>query len=101
MTNGHPPWIEKVGHGWKLIIWAQPGAKKTECVGVHGDCLKIRVQAPAVDNKANSALTLFIAKTLGLKSHQVVIDSGNFGRKKNLILHTQEEPDWTLLSGGQ
>lgn len=96
--TGCPPWVQKGRNGWRLSVWAQPGAKKTQCVGTHGDCLKIRLQAPAVDNKANNALILFVAKILELRPQQVTIDSGQITRKKILTINTQEEPDWTLLS---
>ena len=36
-----------------LTLHIQPGAKKTEFAGLHGDALKIRLAAPPVDGKAN------------------------------------------------
>ena len=39
-----------------LTLHIQPGAKKTEFAGLHGDALKIRLAAPPVDGKANEAL---------------------------------------------
>ena len=38
-----------------LTLHIQPGAKKTEFGGLHGDALKIRLAAPPVDGKANAA----------------------------------------------
>ncbi|MBP9943748.1 MAG: DUF167 domain-containing protein [Desulfomicrobium sp.] len=84
--------------GWRLGIWVQPGAKKTEVAGMHGDYLKIRLQAPAVDNKANNALIVFVAKILGIKTSQVVMESGHASRQKNLLLDMEEEPDWDRFS---
>lgn len=85
--------------GWRISLWVQPGAKKTELAGMHGDHLKIRLRAPAVDNKANNALTVFVAELFGMKTPQVVIESGHGSRHKNLLLMTEEEPDWDVLSG--
>lgn len=65
---------------------------------MHGDYLKIRLQAPAVDNKANSALLAFVAGILGIKTSQVVMESGHASRQKNLLLMVEEEPDWNLFS---
>jgi uncharacterized protein (TIGR00251 family) len=48
-----------------LTLHIQPGAKKTEVVGPHGDALKIRLAAPPVDGKANAALLAFVARKLG------------------------------------
>jgi len=84
--------------GWRLGIWVQPGAKRTEIAGMHGDCLKIRLQAPAVDNKANNALVAFVAGILGIRTSQVVMESGHASRQKNLLLHVEEEPDWNVFS---
>jgi hypothetical protein len=86
------------GGGWRVSVWVQPGAKRTELAGLHGGCLKIRLQAPAVDNKANNALTAFVAGVLGIKAPQVVIESGHGSRQKNLLVYTEEEPDWNAFS---
>ncbi len=65
---------------------------------MHGEYLKIRLQAPAVDNKANNALIVFVAKILGIKTSQVVMESGHASRQKNLLLDMEEEPDWDRFS---
>jgi uncharacterized protein (TIGR00251 family) len=39
-----------------LTLHVQPGAKRTEVVGLHGDALKIKLAAPPVEGKANEAL---------------------------------------------
>lgn len=75
----------------------QPGARKSEVAGVYQQCVKIRLCAPAVDNKANKALTAFVADVLNMKKSQVVIESGHTTRKKLLALNTVAEPDWTGL----
>ncbi len=75
----------------------QPGARKSEVVGEYQGCVKIRLQAPAVDNKANKALVAYVAKLLNLKKSQVVIESGHTNRKKRLALNTAVELDWKRL----
>jgi uncharacterized protein (TIGR00251 family) len=84
--------------GWRLSVWVQPGAKATELAGEHGGCLKIRLQAPAVDNRANKALIEFVARLSGLKMQQVTLESGHGSRQKKVLLHTKEEPDWKMFS---
>lgn len=93
-----PVYIARTKEGWRLAVWAQPGAKKTELAGLYGDFLKIRLQAPAVDNKANTALMKFVAKLFQLRPGQVSLESGHTARQKNLLLQTKEEPDWTVVS---
>jgi uncharacterized protein (TIGR00251 family) len=46
-----------------LVLHVQPGAKRTEVAGVHGDALKIRLAAPPVDGKANAELVRFLARS--------------------------------------
>ena len=70
-----------------LTLHIQPGAKKTECAGRHGDALKIRLAAPPVDGKANEALLRFVADTLGLPKSAVNLKSGQTSRRKVLEIH--------------
>lgn len=67
-----------------LTLHIQPGAKKTEFVGLHGEALKIRLAAPPVDGKANEALIKFIAETLKLPKSAVNLKSGQTSRRKVL-----------------
>lgn len=62
----------------------QPGAKKTEIAGLHGDALKIRLAAPPVDGKANTSLAAFLAKQLDVPRSQVELISGAASRQKRL-----------------
>ncbi len=65
-----------------LTLHIQPGAKKNGIAGLHGDALKIRIAAPATDNKANIALIEFLAGTLGVPKSAVTIRQGATGRRK-------------------
>lgn len=67
-----------------LTLHIQPGAKKTDVAGVHGDALKIRLAAPPVDGKANAALISFVADRLGLAKSAVSLKSGQASRRKVL-----------------
>jgi uncharacterized protein (TIGR00251 family) len=67
-----------------LTLHIQPGAKKTEIAGLHGDALKIRLAAPPVDGKANEALIEFVAETLRLAESAVNLKSGQTSRRKVL-----------------
>lgn len=65
-----------------LTLHAQPGARKSEIVGLHGDALKVRIAAPAVDNRANAALIEFLSETLGVPKSAINIRHGVTGRRK-------------------
>jgi uncharacterized protein len=76
--------------GVTLAVRAQPGAKKTAITGIYGEGaatqLKVAVQAPPVEGRANSALIAFLAKTLGLPKDQVELISGELSRSKVFLL---------------
>lgn len=65
-----------------LTLHIQPGARRTEVAGLHGDALKIRLAAPPVDGKANAALLDFIAATLQVAKSAVSLKSGQTSRRK-------------------
>ena len=84
--------------GWQMLVRAQPGAKKSEFAGLMDGRLRVRLAAPAVENKANRALLAFVAKALGLKGAKVTLLSGETGREKRLLVTADVEPDWSRLS---
>ena len=77
--------------GVTLAVRALPGAKKkTEILGVYCEGekarLKIRVQAPAVEGRANSELVAFLAETFGLPKNAVELIGGELSRSKVFLL---------------
>jgi uncharacterized protein (TIGR00251 family) len=62
----------------------QPRASKDEVVGVMDGALKIRLQAPAVENRANEALVEFLAHLLKTPKSAVRILSGERSRAKSI-----------------
>jgi len=77
-------WVRRDGDGVVLTLHIQPGAKRTECAGLHGEAMKIRLAAPPVDGKANEALVAFLAKTLGVPKSSVELISGETSRAKRV-----------------
>ncbi|MDP2809381.1 MAG: DUF167 family protein [Rhodocyclaceae bacterium] len=77
-------WLRADGDGAVLSLHIQPGAKKSEVVGLHGDALKIRLAAPPVDGKANAALLKFIAEKIGAGRSTVELVSGETSRAKRV-----------------
>lgn len=79
-------WLRADGDGVVLTLHVQPGAKKTEVVGLHGEALKIRLAAPPVDGKANEALLAFLAAQLGVAKAAATLVSGQTSRAKRVRL---------------
>lgn len=77
-------WLRADEHGVTLQLHIQPGAKKTEVVGPHGEALKIRLAAPPVDGKANACLIAFLADRLGVARAAVSLISGETSRAKRV-----------------
>lgn len=82
--------IREVAGGVTLAVRAQPGAKKTATVGVYGEGeaaqLKIAVQAPAIEGRANEALIKYLANRLGIARQDVQLLSGASARNKLFLL---------------
>lgn len=70
------------GSSIRIQVHAQPGAKRTELVGRHGDALKIRVQSPPLEGRANDELLRFLADTLGVPRSSVSLVRGEKSRSK-------------------
>lgn len=68
----------------RIAVRAQPGAKKSAILGLHGERLKIAVQAPPVDGKANAALCAFVAEWLDIPKRAVTLGAGESSRDKRV-----------------
>jgi uncharacterized protein (TIGR00251 family) len=78
-------WCRRGADGaWIVSVHAQPGAKRSEVAGLHGDALKIRIAAPALEDRANEALIEFVAKRVGVAKRDVTLVSGAKSRDKRL-----------------
>ncbi|MGA8090155.1 MAG: DUF167 domain-containing protein [Terracidiphilus sp.] len=82
--------LREVADGVTLAVRAQPGARKTAIVGVYGEGnsaqLKIAVQAPPVEGRANEALVAFLAKMFGIPKSSVELVNGELSRSKVFLL---------------
>ncbi len=59
-----------------------PGARQERVGGTHGDALRVSVQAPPVDGKANAACVAALAVAFSVPRHAVEIAPDARGRRK-------------------
>jgi hypothetical protein len=65
-------------------VRVQPRASKDEIAGEMGGALKVRLRAPAVEDRANDALVEFLAQLLKTPKSAVRILSGDRSRTKRI-----------------
>ena len=79
--------IRQTDRGVILTLRVIPRASRTEICGLHEGAVKIRLQAPPVDGKANKALVKMLSKRLKVPAGSIDILSGETGRNKRLLIH--------------
>ena len=67
-----------------IAIRVQPRASKDEIAGVTGGALKVRLRAPAVEDRANESLCEYLAELLKTPKAAVRILSGHHSRSKRV-----------------
>jgi uncharacterized protein len=67
-----------------LSVRVQPLASKDEIAGEMGGALRVRLRAPAVEDRANAALVEFLAQLLKRPGSAVRILSGERSRTKRI-----------------
>lgn len=76
-----------------FAVRVQPRASKDEITGEMAGALKVRLQAPAVEGRANEALIEFLAQLLKTPKSAVRILSGERSRRKRVEIRgvTQQQ----------
>ena len=90
-------WYRVVADGITLTLHVQPGAKRSEIVGLHGDALKLKLAAPPVEGKANDALLRFIAEQFHVALRDVELKQGAQSRHKVVFIKNSDIAPVTLL----
>ncbi len=67
-----------------FLVRVRPRASKDEIAGELGGALKVRLRAPAVEDRANEALVVFLAELLKTPRSAVRILSGERSRTKRM-----------------
>ena len=90
-------WFQLQAGTITLTVHAQPGAKRTQIQGLHGDALKIRVAAPPVEGRANEVMIKFLAETFEVPVRQVSLLSGDASRHKRFAIQGSKVDPASLL----
>jgi uncharacterized protein (TIGR00251 family) len=91
LPNGRPPYTIRSGRV-VLKVKAFPKSARNAVMGVRNGELVVRLQAPALDGRANRELLKFLAKTLAVARSDIDILSGETSRHKVLALPRSAEP---------
>ena len=73
-----------------MKIRVVPNAPKTAAAGAYGDGVKIKINAPAMDGKANAELVKFLSKFFGIGRGSIEIISGETSRDKLVRIDAQD-----------
>jgi uncharacterized protein (TIGR00251 family) len=94
-------WYRASGARWLIDVHAQPGAKRSEISGLHGERLKVRIAAPAVDGRANEALERYLAERLGVPRGAVRVVKGDRSRDKRVAVDAPDAAPDRLIAASQ
>jgi len=67
-----------------LEVRVQPRAAGSGFAGLHGDRLRVRVQAPPVEGRANEALVVLLSEAFAVPRARIVIERGLTARDKRV-----------------
>jgi uncharacterized protein (TIGR00251 family) len=75
-------WCCQCGNAIRLAVHVMPNAKKSEVIGPLEGSLKIRLQAQAIEGKANAALIRYLAQALDVPRGAVLVTHGLTNKRK-------------------
>jgi len=82
--------VRDTAEGASFLVRVAPRARRTGIAGVLGQgaesAVKIALQAPAVDGRANAALIEYLAELLEAPRSAITIPSGDHDRNKRIVV---------------
>lgn len=93
-------WFRWDGPALLLSLKLQPGASRSEFAGLHGNHLKVRIRAPAIEGRANAELLAFLSSSFAVGKANLGIERGELGRIKTVrIVSPRQLPEALLQLG--
>ncbi len=91
--------VTEAGGACTFCVHVVPRSRRNAIVGVHEKALRVRLQAPPVEGKANEALQALLADRLGVSKSHVQIVAGQTSRRKTVrVAGVQADQVRALLS---
>ncbi len=81
-----------------INLRVQPKAGRDTFVEPYGNFYKVQIKAPPADGKANTHLLRFLAKTFGVRQHDVLLEQGAKSRNKRIRIHSPRK--FPIVNGG-
>jgi uncharacterized protein len=85
-----PPLVKDTRQGARFLVRLTPRARKTALLGLLVDgpdaLLRIAVQSPPIEGRANAALVEFLSGLLGVPRSAIEIAAGEHARNKVILV---------------
>jgi uncharacterized protein (TIGR00251 family) len=94
LTEEHMNWFEPADGNVTIMVHVVPRASGDGLAGFMGDALKVRVQAPPADGRANERLLRFLSREWKIPRHSMEILAGQASRRKRIRI---SDPPAALL----
>lgn len=78
------PYLTRDPNGVAVTVHVSTRASRTRIAGVHNDRLKVTLNAPPLEGRANKALVELLAKTFRCPKGSIEIVAGESSREKRL-----------------
>lgn len=86
--------------GARIAVRVAPRASRTAVLGVIGEgagaAVKIALQSPPVEGRANEALVEFLADLLSVRRSDITIAAGEHGRNKTVVVRGRSAAEVSL-----
>lgn len=79
--------------GTYIEIQLRPGARRDRVLDWHAGALRVEVCAPALEDRANRALIVLMAKALGVPKGDLRLTKGGHSRRKTLHVEGHSSAD--------
>ena len=90
-------WYSQTSELITLMVYVQPGSKHNEIVGLHNNAVKIKLDSPSIEGKANAALLKFVAELFDVSRSHVTLKRGDKSRYKTLEIRNSKANPQNLI----